>query len=625
MQSSLVSSLENTDYFWSFLLGFAFIALYARDRLYVRIDEKDEQRNRMIDLLEPSKLVRRKMFWRGLIIYFFLLSMIYVTLCALSHPLFPVIDRMWPEFWQVFGYDNNDGNDMGAASPAIPLIVSMAVMGLLPQLPWVKRLEEIARRVTLRLVSIPDSFNDLTDALFYTDFDPEKLPTKSLELIDQTVAQMTALPQISTSPLITRKCIIKHQFFLKFMDNYEAWPETDVKREFQSIWADINERALALEKDLEDLIKRSELTDDNSDAATEALVGSWNVMAKRLRRIADDICALLAIYSENSRGLPKRRFAAGTTVETDQREHDEGLEELRQHIITARSASDQSQRQFTLALFSTLVACIALFVVGFLGSFLGVYTEFAAYEMTPLAPVEENAQGRDPVLLAMAAGVLWLFGGALTYLPAALVAWGVRLKLDACGEWTDVYHFDNMTYLQEVGFYCRVFWPAYMTALLCLGVLTVIAAATRAGDASVLSNWGLSWGDAFTLMTYSLLGGIYAVSLVRFFDISETVYAENRQIRLAHVRRLLVLTLVALMLATAFGTLAQTFASTTFSNPLARTELFKELGFKLFSAFVFGALSFYLTLVNLNDLRKSEARRRKMRGTDYGEVRGATL
>jgi len=621
MEAGFVTSLENPEYFGAFMLGFAFIAMFARDRLFVRIDEKSEQRNRMIDLLEPSKLVRRKMFWRGLIIYFMLLSVIYALLCGLSHPLFPVLKHLWPDFWELIGYNEVQS----ASSPVVPLVISMAVMGLLPQLPWIKRLEEIARRITLRLVSIPDSFNDLTDALFYTEFDASKLPKRSRKLIALVEERLTALPKVTASPSIMRKSLVKHQFFIALLGRHEIWPERDVQGQFRSIWADINERALALEVDLRDLTNRSALYDQVSQDEKEALTASWNVMATRLRRTTEDICALIAIYSENSRSLPRRRHGINEQVEPDQRVHDDGLEELRRAILHARGASDQSQKQFTLALISTLAACFALFFVGFLGSYTGFFTEFSASEMLPpMEPGDDPHQRR--ILLALAAGSVWLFGAALTYLPAALVAWGVRLRLDARGEWSDVYHSGHLTQLQKVGFYWRVFLPAYLTSALCLLSLMVIVAATRSEDPSVLSNWRLSWGDVSIPMLYGLLGAIYSVALIRIFDFSETAYAENQIIKLGDIWHLTCWSLAALLFATALGCFAQTFASPVFSDPAAKIAFNKELIFKLFSAVVFGVLSIYLILLNLNDLRKAEARRRKMRSTEaYGDVQEAQL
>lgn len=503
------------EYLFAFLAGLFFIALFAWDRLNHRLDaDRGHQRQqRFIELLAPSKLLRTAMYVRGWTVYFMLLSLFFFIICSVGEPL--VTALLQPHFKQI-GFENFD-----PASPAFPLVVSLFISGVLPHVPFLKRLEEHARRVTHRLVGIPDSFNDLTDALFEQRLSGP-LDAAAAARIDETCKAANKALGERTNESQLRANMTK-LLSLDWIGEGQNWPRKKIFNQFISISNEIRLQIEAINDDIDDVTARTNDPNQNQDT----LAKRWKTVLSRLNSIADDVCALIAIYAENASGLPR-----STPADPSERSPVSAQRNaLREWILSARRWRDFSQIQFSLLLQNLVFVALALFLIGYAGAALG-YLDYPGVEEVGL---QRNVQ----------IAVSWLFGTVILYGPTAIIGWGIRLRRIDNGDWPYLDAQDSdLRGVFPWGPYLLLFVCCYITALLSLGLFFLASAYFYATDETIAFRRFVQDGHWRPVFVYAVMGAIYASAMAVFFDLRDTHRSSLRNLLAVSAGFVLLLTMI---------------------------------------------------------------------------------
>jgi hypothetical protein len=181
---------KSEEYFLSTVAGLAIIALFARKRLNTRVSEGDNsiRQKWFVDLLEPSKLTRRRIYLQAWLLYFCLLVILYSIVLLLAEPFLTIATAIGGES---VGFSSTQPKN-----PIVPLIASLVLTGLIPQVFPISQIEEAVRDLSLKTVGIPQCFNDLTDALFDEEIPNPPLQQSDREEIERIAALALRTPRI---------------------------------------------------------------------------------------------------------------------------------------------------------------------------------------------------------------------------------------------------------------------------------------------------------------------------------------------------------------------------------------------------------------------------------------------
>lgn len=476
----------------AFVVGLVFIALFAWDRLNRRldVDQSHKRQQRFVELLAPSKLLRTATFLRGVAVYYGLLALLYLVLCSVGEPLFLAVLQS-----EKIGYDG----PLDSGSPIVPLLASLIIIGVLPPLPPFSFLEEHARRLAHRLIGIPDSFNDLADALYHHDLNGSALDRTAAARIDQACAALRKALGGAENEAQFRGDLTKLAV-LDWIGKGQVYPKSKVYNQFESIADEVRAQIQAIAEDIEDMVART----DQPQQDHAALARRWNAVLSRLNVVVDDVCALVAIYSENASGLP--------SASTPQ------MSALRDWILRARRARDFSQNQFALLLQNLVIVSVVLLALGFVGGALDIlkYPGMEGIRWLERAPQ---------------VAFKWFLGSVCLYGPTALIGWAMRLRRIANGNWPylgaggrDNGDEDALSSAGVFpwGPYMLLFVCCYLTALLGLGLFYVADVVVSAPDQTLAMERFLreaTWGP---LIVYAVMGAIYASAMSIFFDLHDT-------------------------------------------------------------------------------------------------------
>lgn len=595
-------------YLYAFLTGLFFILLFAWDRLNQRLesDHAKSRQTRFVEMLSPSKLLRSAMYLRGWAVYSALLSIFFFLICSVGEPVFTVLLR---PYFQEIGF-----HDLDPASPIVPLVVSLIITGVLPQFPLLNRLEEHARRLTHRLVGIPDSFNDLTDALFEADLDAAPMDGDSQRRTGNAlrVAQEVLGDRLDEERV--RAAMTKIEA-LEWIGAGQSWPGRKVTVQFKSISDEIRDRAQAVTEDIDDLIARAArqrnrqgdlgqgelergdlgqgdlgqegLQDFRQDRVLDqrALINRWEAVLTRLQCATDDVCAMMAIYAENARRLPRRAPAEPGRSGGLAAQHNA----LRQWIQSARRGRDISQNQFAILLQNLVVVAITLFLVGFAGSVLG-YLRYPGVEGDWLARAPETA-------------FLWLIGTIILYGPAAMVGWAMRLRRVDNGDWR---YFSDTQAVFPWPQYLLYFAFCYLAAAASMGFFFFADAYFRAADETIMLQRFLQEAQWRPTIAYAFMGAVYATAMAFFFDLRDRHNNSRRNMLRVSTGLVVVLALICW-----FASLYH--FSPSLASDATASHVWPIIWFQTFAAVVFGLVVSFSTVATLRRLDRAEKWRETVR------------
>ncbi len=568
-------------YLYAFLTGLFFILLFAWDRLNQRLenDHAKSRQTRFVEMLSPSKLLRSAMYLRGWAVYSALLSIFFFLICSVGEPVFTVLLQ---PYVQGIGFD-----DLDPASPIVPLVVSLIITGVLPQFPLLNRLEELARRLTHRLVGIPDSFNDLTDALFEAPLDDSPMGSDSLARNDNTLRVASEVLGDRVDEERVEAAMIKIEA-LEWIGEGQSWPGRKITVQFKSISDEIRDRVNAVTEDIDDLIARAARQQDRGQVGAQdngALAKRWEAVLTRLQSAADDVCAMMAIYAENARKLPRQSPADSRRVAGLANQHNA----LRQWILNARRGRDISQSQFAILVQNLVIVAVTLFLVGFCGSVLG-YLNYPGVEGGWLQRAPETA-------------FRWLMGTIFLYGPAAMVGWAMRLRRVDDGDWR--YLSDTQAVFPWPQ-YLLYFAICYATAIASLGFYFFADAYFRATDETIMMQRFLQGEQWQPAIAYAFMGAAYATAMAFFFDLRDKHHNSLR-----NMLRVSAGLIVVLALTCWFSSLYH--FSESLANPDTADATWLIIWFQTFAAIVFGLVVSLSTKMTLRRLDRAEKWREAVR------------
>jgi hypothetical protein len=562
-------------YLYAFLTGLFFIWLFAWDRLNHRLENHHakSRQTRFVEMLSPSKLLRSAMYLRGWAVYSVLLSIFFFLICTVGEPVFTTLLR---PYFQEIGFD-----ELEAGSPVVPLIVSLIITGVLPQFPLLGRLEEHARRLTHRLVGIPDSFNDLTDSLFEEALDESPLDRSAANRVRNTLRVACEVLGDRVDEERVTAAMIKAQACIDWIGEGQSWPGRKVTIQFKSISDEIYGRVQAVMEDIDDLIART--ADRNHNRV--ALAKRWEAVLTRLEAAADDVCALIAIYTENAGKLPRRAPADSANAVGAAGQ----LNALRKWILQARRGRDISQNQFAILLQNMVFVALSLFLVGFAGSVLG-YLNYPG--------VEGNWLERSPET-----AFLWLIGTIILYGPAVMVGWSMRLRRVDSGDWRYFAEPNSVFPWPQYLFY---FVICYITAAASMSFFFFADAYFRAADETIILTRFLQEERWKPTVAYAFMGATYATAMAVFFDLRD-----SHRNSLRNMLRVSAGLVVSLALICWFASAYQFSAS--LEVPASAQYIWPIIWFQTFAAMVFGLIVSLSTILTLHQLDNAERRREAVR------------
>ena len=132
------------DFLIALLFGAVVIIVFARDQFQRPSYRKSQELERLIEFLEPPDLRNGRVYWFASAVYTGILLTIYLLLCV--YGTVPIL--------QTLGFAGIENSDT-ILVPAVPLGVSLAVVGLAPGMPILQRFEEKIRFAAHHLSGIP--------------------------------------------------------------------------------------------------------------------------------------------------------------------------------------------------------------------------------------------------------------------------------------------------------------------------------------------------------------------------------------------------------------------------------------------------------------------------------------
>lgn len=569
-------------YLWSFIAGAVFLGLFARERLNMRLenDKAAVRQQRFIELLKPSKLVRTVIFTRAWFTYVFILLFMYLTFCVTAEPIITL--TLGTQFAQI-GF-----SDVNPTSPSVPLLVSLVMTGFLGSVPLINRVEEIARRLSLRMVGIPESLNDLTDSMFDIDLDEAAFRDADIAEVKECLElAVQALGPDHVDIHTFNQSLLKINAFLHWFSRTAAWPGTNLFDQFNVIWSEIHDKSLIVQDDLNDLRERTREADDPTRYAAR-----WRKLIQRVISTADDVCAILAIFSENAISLPGAPVLpeAGSIHERQQNA-------MRKFIIASRRARDESQVQFTWLISILFLTSALMFIVGALGGGL---------EMLYYDSIEGEQWAR-----AAPTGVAWLLGTVVTYGPAVILSWWLRTRSNLQGNWVDyLVEERHGKFLTCIELYMPMFLLGWLASSFSLTVLFYLQAYFTSVDPTVVWTTFNKDNRALAGIAFGCLGGVYCVGMMRFFDYRElTKRSQNRKQWMAGGWLITIFLVVGLALTCLLASVLFFMVTRDPTFPNAVNEMWITTGFQAAAAAVFGGSTGVGTVFALRSLDRADQKR----------------
>ncbi len=155
-----------SDFSIALIFGGVVIAVFAWDQFNRPSYERSLELTRLINLLSPAELRNGSAYFRAYLFYAGILLLIYATLCIYGS--LPILETLGFSFsltdgggaigaeeLPIAGYSPELQAEAQVSDPTIPLVISLAIIGLGPSVPLLQRLEEKIRFAAHRLSGIP--------------------------------------------------------------------------------------------------------------------------------------------------------------------------------------------------------------------------------------------------------------------------------------------------------------------------------------------------------------------------------------------------------------------------------------------------------------------------------------
>ena len=539
--ASIIAALVGEDYayFTAFLFGALVIAFFARDQFNRPSHEGARELTRLIEMLTPSAMRRRNVFWRAYVFYVAILVMIYATLCIYGLLIGPAIGLVPPGYDAVgasalpdpataatggglneSGFNPDDrpspqelrqsDADRFRSDSAIPLFISLIMVGLAPRLPLLERVEERIRFMAHRFSGIPTrlvkggrKLHEIPLNLGNGD-DHLLVPPKDWQRIHHYVAaavvdDKTALREDLEKIMAFRSWILQEKLAsdnFATRDNLDR-VEGDVRKEVDSVIFTLDSLSgFAGAADPHG----AKPADKGVDPAQHRV--AWEAAARQADQVCGDICVLNMLYVEHG-VLPTRATAHDFGWARDPGEN--AAEPARQKYLAERKLIDHLDAAVAYVDRENFV--VVLWVRAS-GAILAVSLIYGM--MTGLDTAIESRDSR------IVLGLDYMMQAAVTYVLALLVGINWRQNAYRTNAWHNVFQSHWAQWLTP---YSSVFVISGIVALICVVGLNIITIIVAFGVEPVLQN---AWAVLRAAVEYegprAMLGPVLTVLVLLIVD-----------------------------------------------------------------------------------------------------------
>lgn len=331
----MIENVENGQFWLAMIIGVVVLWVHARSQFDKLSLEHSGNYQRLIAKIGSSDLHASAEYRRAFVIYAAILTVIYVVLCI--YIAVPDLQLMVRE---LAGRDVMDLLSVGAsklpetvAAPvagvafdekggllgaidageglnaSVPLAISLAVVGLAPNVPWLARVEEFIRATAHRLAGIPTRLVNGSLALSEEAFVAAD-ETGGLMLSPEDWSRITRyrerLDADFADDLVT---VVALRGWL--MQDGDLSPRGRVPAGFASIERDVTDRIEKLLRDLETALAKSQgvVAGEQDDG-----VVNWQSLRREARETREDACLILGLYgSQRLYSSWLRRLALATS------------------------------------------------------------------------------------------------------------------------------------------------------------------------------------------------------------------------------------------------------------------------------------------------------------------------
>ncbi len=291
---------------------------------------------RLLEKLRPSDLRKGDVYRQAFVFYAAILTLIYLAVCALlSVPglqqfaeLVPGLSSLGdavgagklPEPGPVAGvaFDESGGfEDLGGLdplarlSPSIPLAVSLAVVGLSPNVPVLRRFEEFVRETAHRLSGIPTHLVAGAKALRRATLlpaigedgqpsageglqpsDRARLDQYAEAIKNQKLDNAERFNADITQIIVLRRWVLEQELFAPYLP---------ISTKYRLAEADVRERVGSLVRDLDRASGYGGGGDANGAAAngTQHAKPNWPSLVADAEDTVEALCLLVVLYEEH--------------------------------------------------------------------------------------------------------------------------------------------------------------------------------------------------------------------------------------------------------------------------------------------------------------------------------------
>ncbi len=294
----------------------------------------------LVERLRPSEMRKGGVYIQAFVFYAVILTAIYLALCLfLSVPFFQQFGLKIPGLDIAAGAAGADilpeqaaGPIAGVAfdergqvlsnvtpprgpNPSLPLAVSLAVVGLAPNVPLLMRVEEWIRRKSHKLSGIPTQLIEagerLRDRRLFANRDFAQMrglliPDTDWRRIEHYYAAAEfKVPSREDFRNHVSKIIAFREWVFKGGVSY---PDGDTRTLYQSLEREVRDQIRLLLRNLDSLSGYDPAGTEEAASATPHDTLRWGAMAREAEVVCGKVCVLLALYSERRAfGLSEER------------------------------------------------------------------------------------------------------------------------------------------------------------------------------------------------------------------------------------------------------------------------------------------------------------------------------
>lgn len=502
-----------SEYQAALFFGAAIIVVFAWEQFNRPSYEKSRELTRLIELLTPSDMRRKTVYWRAYTFYTVILLLVYWILCIYGALLFPVLGLEIP------GIDMAGGGEVGASAvptddagtktelvtgftpdlqqlspdvgpaeeaddpgkdPIVPLTVSLTMVGLAPSVPVLQRMEEKVRFAAHRLSGIPTRLvagsrhlRQQSLGLVREKDETFLIPQQEWERLERYEDNAV---RMLDDPLAFREDMAKIIAFRSWILQEKLQLANFAKRdEVAAVETGVARRIERLLLDLDTLSDFESLPDGSNGRTPEQKRAAWEKAAKEADLICADVCVLLMLYVEHGILSIEDGDALGWENPPDASGPDSAQQRYLAQVKLVnyvRYAVFWADRE-SISLLIWVRAMAAVLLAAFLfGMFFGRDTVTS----------DDSLVGDSRILI----GMNYLFSAALTYVLALLVAVSYHQSAYQNNAWRNVFRDHWSRWLSQ---FMAVFALSGFAAVVCVVGYNIYATIASVGLERVVERW----------------------------------------------------------------------------------------------------------------------------------------